>query len=242
MSLPEFIQTMEYSLNTIGVQGTEDIYEHLFGEVDLDQDGYISYEDYFIFLKEYFGTKSEAALHPSPTKVPPPAPTDTFEVDNSAFERFAKLIYSQLKIISMQIDYNRKMKLESDDVQRFVSQVLQANEQEVEMIAEMVLQNRSSLGYEEFLGVIVPFYFCEYYVNVTGLKDQVINLDLFLQVIKDASTSVVAVGPSEKTARSLFYLANGSADIVMSVEQYVMLMGSIFENYRFDRRGLARSS
>jgi Ca2+-binding EF-hand superfamily protein len=30
----------------------------LFQELDLDRDGFISYEDYFIFLKEYFGTLS----------------------------------------------------------------------------------------------------------------------------------------------------------------------------------------
>ena len=29
--------------------------------VDVDKDGYISYEDYFRFLKEYFGSKSVAA-------------------------------------------------------------------------------------------------------------------------------------------------------------------------------------
>lgn len=51
MSFEEFVKTMEYSLNTIGVHGDQDVYRQLFGEIDLDQDGYISYEDYFIFLK-----------------------------------------------------------------------------------------------------------------------------------------------------------------------------------------------
>jgi len=32
-----------------------------FDVIDADKDGYISYEDYFRFLKEYFGSKSEAA-------------------------------------------------------------------------------------------------------------------------------------------------------------------------------------
>ena len=98
------------------------------------------------------------------------------------------------------------------------------------------------MSYEDFLRAIVPFYFCEYYVNVTGLKDQRIDLELFLQVVKDASTSVVSVGPTEKTARSIFHLANGNADTVMNIEQYVMLMGTIFENFKFDGRGLARTN
>ena len=35
--------------------------DSLFKSVDLDCDGFISYEDYFRFLKEYFGSKSWAA-------------------------------------------------------------------------------------------------------------------------------------------------------------------------------------
>ena len=98
------------------------------------------------------------------------------------------------------------------------------------------------MGYEEFLLSIVPFYFCEYYINVTGLREQAISMEIFLQAIRDSSISVVAVGPSEKTARSIFYIANGGPEGVMNAEQYIMLMGSIFENFTFDRRGLARSS
>ena len=108
MSLPEFVKTMEYSLNTIGIHGPDDVYELLFSQIDLDKDGYISYEDYFIFLKEYFGTKSglsEPPINKAPSE-------DKFTVDNGAAQRFAKLIYTQLKITVMQIDYHRKMKLE----------------------------------------------------------------------------------------------------------------------------------
>lgn len=36
MNLPEFIKTMEYSLNTIGVHGPDDVYDLLFSEVDRD--------------------------------------------------------------------------------------------------------------------------------------------------------------------------------------------------------------
>lgn len=100
---------MEYSLNTVGIQGPDDVYELLFNEVDLDKDGFISYEDYFIFLKEYFGSKS--GMDDGAAVKPAPPPTDNFEVDIGASERFAKLIYTQLKITVMQIDYSRKMKL-----------------------------------------------------------------------------------------------------------------------------------
>jgi len=60
----------------------------------------------------------------------------------------------------MQIDYNRKMAYEIDEAQRFISQVLQANEEEVEAIGAHLMQGRSSMSYEEFLQAVVPFYFC----------------------------------------------------------------------------------
>jgi Ca2+-binding EF-hand superfamily protein len=108
MNLAEFIQTMEFSLNPIDAFGSLEIYQLLFSEVDLDKDGYISYEDYFVFLKEYFGTLS--AIYdqdPSPKPQPEPVPNTNlpdFSIDNRATERFAKLVYSQLKITVMQLD------------------------------------------------------------------------------------------------------------------------------------------
>lgn len=58
-------------------------------------------------MKEYFGSLSEIPPNPPPKK-PDPSPRDP-DIDNRATERFAKLIYSQLKITVMQIDTSRKM-------------------------------------------------------------------------------------------------------------------------------------
>ena len=114
MNLGEFIHTMEFSLNPIEVSGSEEIYQLLFSEVDLDKDGYISYEDYFVFLKEYFGSLSaiyddDPLLKPHPD--PAPNTNPDFSIDNRATQRFAKLIYSQLKITVMQFDQGKKLSL-----------------------------------------------------------------------------------------------------------------------------------
>jgi len=79
MNLQEFAQTVEFSLNTIEVYGSKEIYETLFYEVDLDRDGWITYDDYFTFLKEYFGSLSYANQD-----VPEPVHTPVFSVDNGA--------------------------------------------------------------------------------------------------------------------------------------------------------------
>lgn len=58
MNLEEFKSTLNYCLSFIESQGTDAQYERLFNEIDLDQDKFISYQDYFIFLREYFGSQS----------------------------------------------------------------------------------------------------------------------------------------------------------------------------------------
>jgi hypothetical protein len=60
-----------------------------------------------------------------------------------------------------------------------------------------------------------------------------------VELVTKASAGIVAVPPSEKTLISIFYLAAGPTN-QLSIEQFVMLMGNIFENFTFDRRGLAR--
>jgi hypothetical protein len=60
-----------------------------------------------------------------------------------------------------------------------------------------------------------------------------------VELVTKASAGIVAVPPSEKTLMSIFYLAAGATN-QLSVEQFVMLMGNIFENYSFDKRGISR--
>lgn len=61
MNFDEFQQTIRYALGFIGFSPQEEAVRQCFQAVDANQDGYISYEDYFRFLKEYFGSKSMAA-------------------------------------------------------------------------------------------------------------------------------------------------------------------------------------
>lgn len=81
--------------------------------MDLDGDGYISYEDYFVFLKEYFGSLSQIADEQPQQNEDKPL---DFPIDNGAAERFAKLVYSQLKITVMQVDGNKRLYLQRSEI------------------------------------------------------------------------------------------------------------------------------
>jgi Ca2+-binding EF-hand superfamily protein len=61
MNQEEFAATLKYALSFIEIVPSDEILKLLFKEIDLDHDGWISYEVYFLFLRYYFGSLSEAA-------------------------------------------------------------------------------------------------------------------------------------------------------------------------------------
>ena len=61
MNQEEFVRTLDYALSFIDIETYEGEAETLFREVDLNKDGWISYQEYFEFLIHYFGTESIAA-------------------------------------------------------------------------------------------------------------------------------------------------------------------------------------
>lgn len=237
MNLPEFIKTMEFSLNPLGIEGPQEIYELLFQEVDLDRDGFISYEDYFVFLREYFGSQSIAGQEEA-SGPPEPKQLD-FLLDNGAAERFARLIYSQLKITVMQVDGSKKLRIERPEVEYFMQELLQVTGDNNAYIASLALQDKEALTYEEFLQFFVPFFYCEFFITATGVQNGPISEQMFVQLVSEASSSIVAVAPSEKTLRSIYYMAVGEGGGELSLEQYVMLLSNMLDNYNFDKRGLA---
>ena len=79
MDLPEFIVTMNYALSFMNITPTESEPTTVFKDIDRNQDGLITYQEYFEFLRYYFGSESYAAQtggeeYPLPTPPPPPAP------------------------------------------------------------------------------------------------------------------------------------------------------------------------
>lgn len=92
----------------------------LFSEIDLDHDGWISYEVYFFFLKQYFGGMSIAAQKPTyqaEIKIGKLSEDQNLMYalqKLSVLERFVRLLLDQLKEICMQYDFNKNMVFEPE--------------------------------------------------------------------------------------------------------------------------------
>jgi hypothetical protein len=98
--------------------------DSLFHIIDLDHDGWISYEVYFSFLRYYFGGASIAALE-TINKIPPKKDDKPVAMnqdqsllhklkDLNPFERFSRIICDQLNVIFFPFDYNKNKIFESN--------------------------------------------------------------------------------------------------------------------------------
>lgn len=56
MNGKEFCVTINYSLSFFEVQADQETLWTLFNDVDRNKDGWISYQEYFEFLRNYFGS------------------------------------------------------------------------------------------------------------------------------------------------------------------------------------------
>lgn len=100
----EFYNTMKYILSFIKMETTEEEVRNIFNDIDTNKDGLISYNEYFTFLRTYFGSQSEASIEEKvKTKIPKKIvlPVD-LEIDLK--ERFRRLVLTQSKLIF--IGYN----------------------------------------------------------------------------------------------------------------------------------------
>lgn len=97
LSQAEFIKTLHYALSFINFQATDDELKLLFSEVDLDNDGWISYQHYFEFLRYYFGSQSLVYLEKVKVVVPV-EPVDPYG-KLSLEERFARITIDQLLLL-----------------------------------------------------------------------------------------------------------------------------------------------
>lgn len=80
--------------------------------LDVNKDGWITYQLYFLFLKYYFGSLSEAAKD---TKNP--YDLSSTNVDNSElspWDRFIKLLHDQLRVKFLIYDSNQNNLFEED--------------------------------------------------------------------------------------------------------------------------------
>lgn len=90
----------------------------LFGDIDSNKDGLISYNEYFTFLRTYFGSQSEASNEEQVKVVKKPELPSDLVMDS--MDRFRRLVLSQSKLIFIGYNVAHNLRFSKEEVKSLV--------------------------------------------------------------------------------------------------------------------------
>jgi Ca2+-binding EF-hand superfamily protein len=159
LNLAEFIKTLTYAFSFIEFTVTEAELTLLFSEVDLDHDGWITYQEYFEFLRFYFGSLS--LVYKEKDNKPPVEPVDPYG-KLSPEERFARITIDQLLLILKLYRFQPFSKVE---LARFLVEIFGLTDDEIEFaIIRFFRYDIFSGGYfldTDVVRILLELYFAE---------------------------------------------------------------------------------
>jgi len=169
MNETEFGTTLNNALGFINLTASAEQIHRLFTEIDLEKNGWISYEIYFMFLKYYFGSLRTSASTITTTtiteKVDPDAEWLKSLSGLSALDRFIRLLLDQLRNIFARYDYNKNMLFEEDEIEAILQHVFGLNETEISYVLlkffNFANRNNKSLTFDELVRILLEIYFVE---------------------------------------------------------------------------------
>lgn len=96
----------------------------LYKDIDSNNDGLISYNEYFTFLRTYFGSQSQASNEDEIVKVPqkPSLPEDL--IINSK-DRLRRLVISQSKLIFIGYNVTHNLRFSKEEVKSLLEDIFQ---------------------------------------------------------------------------------------------------------------------
>lgn len=120
LNLPEFEMLMDYGLSFIDIKATKEELSTLFGDIDSNKTGWISYQQFLEFLKDYFGARSLVRIESTnkkDEKVETLVRKDSLS-SLSAGDKFARLVIDELtKILK---NYTAFQTLDKQEIIRFL--------------------------------------------------------------------------------------------------------------------------
>lgn len=130
MNEAQFGKTLNYALKVLDIEASPQQISTLFKQIDLDNDGWIPYEIYFLFLMYYFGSKSFAYLNPKQTKTSLTFYEELMKVLEGlkGMDRFLKLLMYQLRLQFLLFDDNGNLSFEPHEIEAILMHLFKFNE------------------------------------------------------------------------------------------------------------------
>lgn len=233
MNKEEFGITLNNALHFITMEATPAQIDLLFSEIDLDHDGWISYEVYFLFLKYYFGSLSLCVIN-KPVEVHEVILSDDEKfllslANLSVWDRFWRIYYDQLKAIFLSFDANKNLVFEPDEIEAILSQVFKLSPNEISYIMYTFfnLDTQKHLTFDELLSIILSIYFIEIVLkrryqekNNEVWNSRRISLQEFLLLISEESF-FIRTKPPKADLILIFETLDTDKDGFITFEQYI---------------------
>jgi Ca2+-binding EF-hand superfamily protein len=221
-------------LECLSIQATQDIIDLLFSEIDLDNDGWITYVIYFLFLKYYFGSLSLCGKVESKPVEPVLSDLDKFLLaykDLSAWDRFVRIIVDQLRVIFFRYDANKNQVFEIDEIKEILEKVFGFDRNEIEYILltyfTFLNTQNSSVTFEQLIAIILSIYFVEivFHRRYKSTDNEVwktkkISLEEFIALITESCFFIRYKVPREDLV-FIFNELDTDKDGFITFQQYV---------------------
>lgn len=234
MNKEEFGKTLNIALEYINIVAPQEIIDLLFSEIDLDNDGWITYVIYFLFLKYYFGSLSLCNVEPAKVSEKVLSEYDNFLLAYkglNAWDRFVRIIVDQLRVIFFRYDTNKNQLFEIDEIREILEKVFGCDRDEVEYIIltyfTIFNSQNQSVTFEQLIAIILSIYFIEIVfhrryksTDSEAWKSKKISLEEFVALITEACFFIRFKVPREDLVW-IFNELDTDKDGYITFQQYV---------------------
>jgi Ca2+-binding EF-hand superfamily protein len=240
MCLKEFILTLTDSLAYIDVVPTTEELTVLFSEIDLDNDGWVSYKTYFEFLTLYFGSKSEVSLESRRDNEFQSVVRKHSSLNLSPEQRFARIIMREMKYLLD--DYNPFQTYDEQLIRRFLKDLFKLTDDEIDYVMRNLFRYGVGSGglfmEMEIAGIFLEILFAEIALRrmhkdkkFLRWKDRLISLPEFLQLV-DSACYWMRNKPPQDLLIEIFGNLDTDKDGFITYEQYIMFIKNFLSKRR----------
>lgn len=156
----EFLATMNYILNFIKLQTSQDQCMTIFKDVDTNGDGLISYNEYFTFLRTYFGSQSQVFNENEKKKLEKPYLPPDLEVD--CRDRLRRLVLTQSRLIFIGYNVGHNLKFTKEEAKVLIHDIFKVENAEEVVERIWTLREHYFADFENFVCMVVMLQFAEF--------------------------------------------------------------------------------
>ena len=198
--------------------------------MNASRNGWITYETYVVFLKEYFGSLSPISnLEKVINKTEEELYLESLS-KLSAMERFIRMIIDQLRNVFFLYDFDKNLVFSMDEIEAILQQVFNLSESEINFVLftffRMESRKNQTLEFEELVKILLQIYLVEISIkrkyttiSPSEWKLKKINVNEFIELI-ESGCFFLKFKPLRADLTIIFKILDTDKDGFITFSQY----------------------